>query len=93
MFCSIQLYLPLILFSHKRMQASESFSAKAWQRLKKNKGAMAGLIVILLAVAAAIFAYFLGNDQTPNADRQIVEIQAQKPGFKQTFLKVKKQRR
>ncbi|MBW7838649.1 MAG: ABC transporter permease [Chitinophagaceae bacterium] len=74
------------------MQASESFSAKAWQRLKKNKGAMAGLFVILLAVVAAIFAYFLGNDQTPNADRQIVEIQAQKPGFKQTFLKVKKQR-
>lgn len=92
MFCAIQLYLPLILSLHKRMQASESFSAKAWQRLKKNKGAMAGLFVILLAVVAAIFAYFLGNDQTPNADRQIVEIQAQKPGFKQTFLKVKKQR-
>ncbi|MCO6498535.1 MAG: ABC transporter permease [Chitinophagaceae bacterium] len=74
------------------MQSSESFSAKAWQRLKKNKGAMAGLTVILLAVVTAVFAYFLGNDQTPNADRQVVEIQAQKPGFKQTFLKVLKQR-
>lgn len=53
---------------------------------------MAGLIVIGLSIAAAVFAYFLGNDQTPNADRQIVEIQARKPGFVQTFLQVKKQR-
>ncbi len=53
---------------------------------------MAGLIVIALAILIAIFAYFLGNDTTPNADRQIVEIQARKPGFTQTFLRVLKAR-
>lgn len=53
---------------------------------------MAGLVVICLSIVVALFAYFIGNDQTPNADRQIVEIQAQKPGFRQMFLKVLKPR-
>lgn len=53
---------------------------------------MAGLIVIFLSIIIALFAYFIGNDNTPNADRQIVEIQARKPGYKQLFIKVKKPR-
>ena len=53
---------------------------------------MAGLVIICLSVVVGIFAYFLGTDPTPNADRQIVEIQARKPGFSQLFLKVKKER-
>lgn len=72
------------------MKASDSFTRKAWQRLKKNTGAVGGLIVILISILVAIFAYFLGNDRTPNADRQIVEIEARKPGFKQTFLRIPK---
>jgi peptide/nickel transport system permease protein len=75
------------------MQQSFSFSQNAWRRLKKNKGALAGLVVICLAVLIGIFAYFLGNDSTPNADRQIVEIMAATPGFEQTFLRVKKEKK
>lgn len=71
---------------------AESFSQKAWRRLKKNKGAMIGLFIILLAVFIGIFGYFLAGDSTPNADRQIVEIQARPPGFKQLFLRVKKEK-
>lgn len=74
------------------MQESFSFSQQAWRRLKKNKGAMTGLIIICLSVLMGIFAYFLGNDNTPNADRQIVEIQARKPGFSQLFLKIEKKK-
>ncbi|MEO6683102.1 MAG: ABC transporter permease [Ginsengibacter sp.] len=74
------------------MQQSFSFSQQAWRRLKKNKGAMAGLIVIIASVLIGIFAYFLGTDSTPNADRQIVEIQARKPGYNHQFLLVKKQK-
>jgi peptide/nickel transport system permease protein len=75
------------------MQQSFSFSQNAWRRLKKNKGALAGLVVICLAVLIGIFAYFLGNDPTPNADRQIVEIMAATPGFEQMFLRVKKEKK
>ncbi|MEO6949918.1 MAG: ABC transporter permease [Ginsengibacter sp.] len=69
-----------------------SFSQQAWKRLKRNKGAMAGLVIISLSVLIAIFAYFLGTDNSPNADRQIVEIQARKPGFKQEFIRVNKEK-
>ena len=71
---------------------SFSFSQTAWHRLKKNKGAMSGLVIIFLAVITGVFAYFIATDSTPNANRQIVEIQAKKPGYKQLFLKIKKQK-
>jgi peptide/nickel transport system permease protein len=34
----------------------------------------------------AIFAYLIAPDNTPNADLQMVEIQAKPPGFTQTFI-------
>ena len=69
---------------------SQSFQAAAWRRLKKNKGAVFGFIVIIIAVLIAIFAYFIAPDSTPFANRIILEIGGENPGFKQSFLKVKK---
>ena len=54
---------------------------------------MAGLIVIFLAILVGVFAYYLGADSTPNADRQVVEIMARKPGYTQLFLRVKKEKK
>jgi len=71
---------------------SRSFSAAAWRRLKKNKGAVGGLVVIILAVIVAVFAYFISPDPSPFANRIILEIGGNKPGYKQTFLKVKKEK-
>ena len=71
---------------------SFSFSQNARRRLKKNKGAMLGLLIIFYAIITGIFAYFIATDPTPNADRQIVEIQAKKPGYKQAFIKIKKEK-
>ncbi|HMX81044.1 MAG TPA: ABC transporter permease, partial [Ferruginibacter sp.] len=53
-----------------------SFRREAWKRLRKNKGALFGLIVILLAVLIAVFGYLIAPDNSPNADLQTVEIQA-----------------
>lgn len=74
------------------MADSFSFSHNAWKRLKKNNGAMIGVVIICLSVLIGIFAYFISTDSTPNADRQIVEIAASRPGYKQLFLKVKKEK-
>src|SRR5436189_853059 len=71
--------------------ASSSSQQAAWKRLKKNKGAIAGLIIIILAVLTAIFSYFIAPDSSPYANRIILEIRKQKPGFKKTFLKVPKE--
>jgi ABC-type dipeptide/oligopeptide/nickel transport system permease subunit len=72
---------------------ADSFSQNAWKRLKKNKGALLGLFIIFFSILVGLFAYFIAPDSTPDADRQIVEIQARKPGFKQLFLKIKKEKK
>lgn len=69
---------------------SPSFQQAAWKRLKKNKGAIFGLLVIGVALVVAIFAYFIAPDPSPFANRIILEIGGNKPGFTQTFIKVRK---
>jgi len=65
-----------------------SFRAQTWKRLKKNKGALFGLLIIILAVFTSLFGYVIAPDNSPNADLQTVEIQAKKPGYTQQFLKI-----
>jgi peptide/nickel transport system permease protein len=72
--------------------ASYSFQQAAWRRLKKNRGAMFGLVIISLSVLLAVFAYFISPDSSPYANRIILEIGRQRPGHQQNFLKVKKEK-
>ena len=65
-----------------------SFLQQTWLRLKKNKLAFAGLVIIFISLLVAISGYIIAQDNTPNADLQTVEIQAKKPGYSQLFLKV-----
>ncbi len=67
----------------------QSFRGAAWHRLKKNKGAMAGLVLIIIAVFTAILCYLIAPDSSPYANRIILEIGGQKPGYTQNFLLVK----
>lgn len=74
------------------MSNDQSFQRAAWRRLRRNKGALFGLIVIIAAIFIAIFAYFLAPDPSPFANRIILEIGGNKPGFSQDFLLVKKEK-
>lgn len=65
-----------------------SFKAETWKRLKKNKGALFGLFIIIVAVLVSVFGYVIAPDNSSNADLQTVEIQARKPGYSQQFLKI-----
>ncbi len=60
----------------------------AWRRLKRNKGAVFGIAIISISVFVAVFAYWFAPDHSPFANRMIVEIGGQKPGFTKQFLKV-----
>jgi ABC-type dipeptide/oligopeptide/nickel transport system permease subunit len=64
--------------------------AAIWQRLRRNGAAMAGLFGIALAVLVAVFAYFLAPDPSPYANRIVLEIGGNKPGFRQDFVLVRK---
>src|ERR1044071_6737695 len=70
----------------------KDISRSTWRRLKRNKGAMFGIAVIVIAVLVAIFAHVIAPDPSPDANRMIVEIDGQKPGFTQQFFKLPKDR-
>ncbi|WP_235938382.1 ABC transporter permease [Chitinophaga solisilvae] len=63
----------------------------AWKRLQKNKGAIAGLVVITIAVFISITAYLIAPDNTPDANRMVLEVEGQRPGFRIHMLAVKKE--
>lgn len=74
------------------MKGKKVGNRSLWRRLAKNKGALFGLLVIILSLFIAVFAYFLAPDGTPDANRMIPEIANKKPGFSMQFLQVKKRR-
>jgi peptide/nickel transport system permease protein len=71
-------------------EVSSSFWAATWRRLRKNRGALVGLVLICVAVFIALFGYFLAPDPSPFSNRIILEIGGEKPGFSKSFLLVKK---
>jgi ABC-type dipeptide/oligopeptide/nickel transport system permease subunit len=71
--------------------AEYSFTKIFWKKLRRNKGAVFGLSIIVLALLTAVFAYILAPDATPDANRIIVEIAAKKPGYKQQFIKIERE--
>ena len=70
---------------------TDSFYQAAWHKLKKNKAAVAGLVIICLSILIALFGYFLAPDPTPYANRIILEVGGKKPGYTQEFLLIKKE--
>lgn len=64
-----------------------------WRRLKRNKGAVAGLMIILLSFIVALIAHIIAPDGSPDANRMILEIGGQKPGFTQNFILIPKDRK
>lgn len=63
----------------------------SWKRLRRNKGAVAGLLVITLSVFISVTAYFIAPDHTPDANRMVLEIEGQHPGFQVTMLAMRKE--
>lgn len=69
----------------------DSFRRLAWLRLRKNKGAMAGLAVIVLAAFVGIFAYYIAPDHSPDANQMILEASGKRPGFHIRLLAVSRE--
>ena len=66
---------------------SQSLNAKAWKRLKRNRSAMFGLVVIVLSVVLAFLAYAISPDNSPSANQQILQLETHPPGFSIHILK------
>lgn len=61
---------------------------KSIQKFMQNGTALFGVITIVYAILIAVFCYVIAPDSTTNTDRQIAEINKQKPGFEMDFLLV-----
>lgn len=69
---------------------SRSLSYHAWQRLKRNKLAMSGLIVIVVAAIVAVLGSLVRPDPSPHANDQKLALGKKKPGFSIQMLLVRK---
>ncbi len=72
------------------MTDPNSLNHKAWRRFRRNKAAVAGLIVIILAFLTAVFAYQIAPDSTPDANEQTLAIALYPPGTRVRFIDVMK---
>lgn len=69
---------------------SESLSVQTWRRFKRNKLAMFGLFLIIVATFISILGFLITPDSSPYANDQKPELHIKKPGFKAHMLLVKK---
>ena len=74
---------------NKKVQSPSYYIKK---RLMKNKPAIFGLVLIILAHVIAVLGYSIMPDNTPNADDGANLIKKQIPGFSTTIIKTHKNR-
>jgi ABC-type dipeptide/oligopeptide/nickel transport system permease subunit len=74
------------------MNSTAPIKSLFWKRLKRNKGALAGVVVIIFSFLLFLFAYIVAPDNTPYANTMIPEIGSKKPGYSIQLLEVKKER-
>ncbi len=73
--------------------AGASLNNMVWRRFRKDKMAMASLVVILLFTLVAVLGYTITPDSTPYCNQQYLELAVQKPMSQARFLHVMKNER
>ncbi|HRH48542.1 MAG TPA: ABC transporter permease [Panacibacter sp.] len=73
------------------MPAAITYNHVFLKKLLSKKASLFGILVIVVTIFFAIFAYVIAPDGSPNANRIIPEIANRKPGFNIKLLRVKKQ--
>lgn len=67
---------------------SQSLSAIAFQKFKKNIWGVSSLGLIIILVCISIFAYVLAPDNSENANQMHLSIHSKPPGFKVQILRI-----
>jgi peptide/nickel transport system permease protein len=68
-------------------------SQRTWKIFKRNKFAVAGLVLIVFTIAAAILGYLIMPDSSPLANNQTIQLSTKKPGASFIMLRLKKTER
>ena len=67
---------------------SNSLTALALQKFKKNFTGVFSLWFVVVCGFIAVFAYFLAPDNSSNANQMHLEIHSKKPGFEVLMLTI-----
>ena len=84
------LNLQSLFLRKKEYISSNSLSAQAWKRFRKDKLGFGSLIFIGLVFLIALLGYLITPDPTPFANDQCLEMGLKKPGYKAEFVLVPK---
>ena len=71
---------------------SKSLSRQAWKKLKKNKIAVFGIVIISASIIVAVLGPLIQPDDTPDANEMALQLTTKKPGFTVKTLRVAKNR-
>ncbi|CAN5261406.1 hypothetical protein BH09BAC5_BH09BAC5_14400 [soil metagenome] len=74
----------------KDQERSYSLAAFAWQRLRRDKLSIAGIVIIGVAILIALLGYTITPDSSPDADTHVDEIGIKHPGFKCKLIRLRK---
>ncbi|MES2827201.1 MAG: ABC transporter permease [Bacteroidota bacterium] len=75
------------------MEISNSPSKKVWNRFRKNKLALGGLVFIIMLIGMGISGYLICPDQSPHANQMHLQLTNKKPGRSFEFLIVSRNNR
>jgi peptide/nickel transport system permease protein len=63
---------------------------RTWKIFKQNKTAVAGLVIIIVAVLASVLGYLIMPDDSPNSNNMNLALSLKKPGASSTLLLIPK---
>lgn len=63
-----------------------SYPRQVWRRFRKNRTALAGLVVLALFMLASLLAYLIAPDKSRDGNSQALEIQSMPPGTRFDML-------
>jgi peptide/nickel transport system permease protein len=66
---------------------------RTWKIFKQNKTAVAGLVIIIVAVIASVLGYLIMPDDSPNSNNMNLALSLKKPGTSFTLLLIPKAER
>ena len=62
----------------------------AWQRLKKNKLAIVGLVFVVFSTLIAVLGALIRPDSTPMANEMLLQLTTREPGFSSKVILIRK---
>ena len=72
--------------AQNKEEISRSLTSMAWKRLKRNRPAMFGLVIICIFTVIAILGATIRPDDSTDSDNQVSIVHNKKPGFSCLFL-------